>query len=136
VKNRSLVIVLIAFTIRFMAGYCRGFFEPIIFAMNYPNMTLEYALANMAILVIAPIPGFFAISRYTDKREKTMPSVRPLLTAGTLITTSIVFPVMYWCGIFWLSMGCVFVSYLVGEVYLPIGFVITLNITTPRVRAL
>jgi hypothetical protein len=135
-KNKSLVIVIIAFTIRFMAGYSRGFFEPMVFHYNYPDKTLEYAIANTIILILAPLPGFFYVSKYTDQKEKTDARVRPFITSITLLIPVIFFPIMYYCSTFWLSIACVFVVYTIGEIYLPIGFVIMLNITTPRVRAL
>jgi predicted MFS family arabinose efflux permease len=95
-KNKTLVLVLIAFTIRFMAGFSRGFFEPLVFAANYPSMMLYYAILNMVILIVAPVPGFFLASRYADREEQNRPKVRPMIVAISLVIPAVLFPVMYW----------------------------------------
>ena len=107
-----------------------------VFKYNYPDYQVIYSATTAVILVCAPIPGFFIAARYTDSKEATNPKIRPLIVAITLLIAVVFFPVMYYCGMFWLSVVSMFFDYTIGEIYLPIGFVIALNVTTPRIRAL
>ena len=67
-----------------------------VFAYNYPDYKVIYSAATAGILILAPIPGFFIVARYTDKKEATDPKIRPFIVAITLLIAVVFFPVMYY----------------------------------------
>ena len=127
---------MIIYLIRLSAGFARGFFEPLAFAVLYPESFTTYAVFNFLTLVICPIPGYLLLSRYTDMQEKKFTWIRPAFISVSLITCAIVYPIMLLNGNFTASLFCLFLLYLIGEIYLPLGSVILLNVTSVRVRAL
>jgi hypothetical protein len=87
-----------------MCGFARGFFEPLALMAMYPSEKLAFSIAFTCIFMICPVPTFLWVAKYTDRKEKDNPKIRPLIVGMSLLCTSILFPIMYFCGLFPLSI--------------------------------
>jgi len=96
VKNRTLVLAIAGITVRFVAGFSRGFFEAIVFLNNYPDDKIAFSAAAAVCLILGPAPGFFWVATYTDKHEKSNPEIRPKIISITCLATIPLFPIMYY----------------------------------------
>lgn len=86
--------------------------------------------------MLVPLNLYIA-GKFTDRAElRQKNKTRPFICMITSLIPVPFFYIMYTTDLFWLSMVCLFIVYLIGETYISISVAMIINVTTPRVRAL
>ena len=91
---------------------------------------------NALAIVLAHV-GIVIMGIYTDKKEEAGDTKkRPLVCSVSNFIPVPFLIAMYLVDSFPISMGCLFVVFLIGDIYINLSLALLINVTTPRVRAL
>ena len=115
IKNKTLIITLIATFCRYSAGFSRGYFEAIYISSQFPDNKIEYSIINAIALLITPI-NLALVGKFSDVKEsQNQPKWRAILCGVTNLFSVPLLITMYVTNSFPLAMTCLILVYAFGE---------------------
>ena len=136
VKNKTLILTLIATFCRYSAGFSRGYYEALYFSAQFPNEKSHYSIINAMALMITPFM-LAAAGKFTDLKEaEHQPKWRAILCCVTNISAVPLLILMYITESFPVAMTCLVIVYTIGETYISISIAMMMNVTLPNLRGL
>jgi MFS family permease len=137
--NKTLNITVLAFAVRYSAGFSRGFFEAIYFTKQFPDQESTYSFIVFGAILAAPL-GPVLGGYFSDVKEQINPKWRPYICRYCLasITSFAAIPLylaMYTTSSFTVAMICLSFVYIIGETYISVGSAMMLNVSPMPIRA-